>query len=161
MTSAKRNSKQHAGVALATGKPAARLPHVHLATDAWTITSATPPDASLLDVAVLEQLLPGALGRYVLPADAVLTSASWAVDLKALLRAEARCGTAAARSRHHHVTVERAIEEDVVADEAADASDEDEEDDELDDDCGQDDDDANNPEEDWGSDEDEPADKGK
>lgn len=44
---------------------------VHQQRDGWVVTSATPPDQSILDVDTLETCLPGFLGTYVYPRDAV------------------------------------------------------------------------------------------
>jgi hypothetical protein len=51
--------------------------HVHNAGDGWTITSDLPCAALVRDpdAQVLERRLPGRLGRYVLPRDAVFASA--------------------------------------------------------------------------------------
>ena len=43
----------------------------HAEGDEWTITSHTPVDRSLLEVDVLDIALPGKLGTYILPKDAV------------------------------------------------------------------------------------------
>jgi len=46
--------------------------HVHMETTDLKITSDSPIDSALLDAEVLDAELPGLLGRYPLPADAVL-----------------------------------------------------------------------------------------
>ena len=64
--------RRKSGVRLSTSTDGVRVEaHVHVAHDGWTITSRTPVDESLLTVDVLDRLLPGPLGCFVLPADAV------------------------------------------------------------------------------------------
>ena len=63
-----------AGLALATEVAVAQpRKYVHHATATWCITSNLPCAALLReDVEVLDRLLPGALGRYIYPADAAI-----------------------------------------------------------------------------------------
>ena len=60
------------GIHLGSGKEKAVGPHVHAQGETWAITSKHPVDESLLTVDVLERLLPGCLGAYVYPHDAVM-----------------------------------------------------------------------------------------
>ena len=60
------------GIYLVSGKLGARpLPHVHATGPQWRITSKVPID-KVAEVDVLNRVLPGLLGRYIYPRDAVL-----------------------------------------------------------------------------------------
>ena len=60
------------GIALASGKSVVKpLPHVHASGPEWTITSKVSID-KVAEVDILNRVLPGLLGRYIYPKDAVL-----------------------------------------------------------------------------------------
>jgi hypothetical protein len=129
------------GVALADGcDGAVPRAHVHVALDDFVVTSDVPCDASLLHAPVLDRALPGALGRYVLPADAVLhlarRQATTAADLRDLLAREeaalaARTAAVASHAQQLHLSVAAPTEEDAAA---PPADDDDDDDDDGDDD---------------------------
>jgi hypothetical protein len=143
----KRRISTTIGVAIGDGREAPRLPHVHAATDAWEITSACPiEDVLTLDVdAVLDKVLPGRLGFYVYPVDAVLCCKNehgnirdtTTTDLDRTMRSERVC-VDEADLVFHHLTVSAPVhaeeededetmeEEDVLADESEDDQAEDE-----------------------------------
>lgn len=98
------------GVALRDGLATPGLPHVHAATAAWEITSATSVEGLLQVDAVLDRALPGRLGCYVYPADAVLRCkdargrllpTTTPEDVAALLHAERVHEDEAGLVRHH------------------------------------------------------------
>ena len=117
------------GIALATGAVGVRAgAHVHASGDGWEIRSAVPvTEEALLGAPVLDAILPGALGRYVYPEDAVLVSA---LPWKELCARE-RVTEVVEEARVNHLSVATpvdavpAVEEDEDEDE-----DEDEEEDE-------------------------------
>jgi hypothetical protein len=81
------------GVVLASGaEVVAPRAHIHARGDAWVISSDVAIGLDLLDTEVLDRVLPGALGRYILPSDAVLHRPAYAVtrvhDLAELIRSE-------------------------------------------------------------------------
>ena len=61
------------GIALATNTAGvAPRAHVHANGEGWLITSDVPLE-DLLHTDILDRMLPGVLGRYIYPKDAVLT----------------------------------------------------------------------------------------
>tara|TARA_B110000046_G_scaffold85704_1_gene93738 strand:- start:581 stop:1072 length:492 start_codon:yes stop_codon:yes gene_type:complete len=99
------------GVALADGREGVPAKaHVHMACGAWQITSSVPCGPALLEADVLDRALPGALGRYVYPADAVLCVPSKQTtvraDLERLLAAE-RVDDALEEAHVNHLSVSR------------------------------------------------------
>ena len=86
------------GLQIATMRSGARRgAYVHLEVPReWRITSDVPVEA-MLDADVLDERLPGLLGSYVLPRDAVFETIgarrTYAGDYRALYEAEARVGT--------------------------------------------------------------------
>ena len=81
------------GVVLVSGAEAvAPRAHIHARGDAWVISSDVAIGLDLLDTEVLDRVLPGALGRYILPSDAVLHRPAYAVtrvhDLAELIKSE-------------------------------------------------------------------------
>lgn len=128
--------RRRTGVALADGRESVPAkPHVHMACDAWQITSSVPCGPALLEADVLDRALPGALGRYVYPADAVLCVPSkqttLRADLERLLAAE-RVEDALEEARVNHLSVSRPegekteADEEEEEDEASDVEEEDE-----------------------------------
>ena len=113
--------RRRTGVALADGRESVPVqPHVHMACDAWQITSSVPCGPALLEADVLDRALPGALGRYFYPADAVLCvpskQATLRADLERLLAAE-RVEDALEEARVNHLSVSRLEGETMEADE--------------------------------------------
>ena len=87
-------------------KGAPKRKHVHVRQHGWTVTSNVPVEA-LLDAEVLDRALPGWLGRYVLPADAVVHyDDGRRVDWDALLASETLPDEDDAVASHHHVVAE-------------------------------------------------------
>jgi hypothetical protein len=137
------------GVALADGRDGvATLAHVHAALDDFVVTSDVPCDASLLDAPVLGRALPGALGRYLLPVDAVLhlprRHATTVADLRDLVAREeaalaARTAAVASHAQQLHLSVAAPTAEDATA-LAADEEEEDDDEQGDDDDEGGDED---------------------
>lgn len=92
---------------------------VHAETEEWTITSDTPVGPAMLDVPLLSRQLPGRLGCYVYPADAVFSlrnkkSTSSADFSRAVADEEAGVGKRQAwggRGVLRHVTVVMSPEE--------------------------------------------------
>jgi hypothetical protein len=132
-----------AGLALATEAAVARpRKYVHHTTAAWRITSRLPCAALVReDVEVLDRRLPGALGRYVYPADAAIHRRDGAplelAEWRAWLAAEAEAAaTPPATILQHHLTVccvsrkEEEEEEDEEEDEEEEDDEEDEEEEE-------------------------------
>ena len=83
------------GVRLACGLPGAPVGrHVHLAHEDWAITSDVAPDDPAMLDALLDVALPGAVGCYVYPRDAVLhlpaARATGAADLQRVLQRHGR-----------------------------------------------------------------------
>ena len=122
------------GVALATmhdGVPQGSF--VHQEDEHWCITSNVPVQ-DLLDCAVLDELLPGSLGTYVYPSDAVLCRKERTTttgDVQTLIETRRRDAYVESRWRANPMTV--------VATDTNDASDSsDEEDDEDDPDASED-----------------------
>ena len=109
---ATRRAPPRVGVRLANLSEGARAgAHVHAATAEWAITSdaCAADDARVLDGALLDRALPGALGCYVYPADAVLclldratTTAADAAGLVRRYAEEAHALAAEARARRAH-----------------------------------------------------------
>jgi len=132
------------GISLDTLAAAAAREHVHAETEAWRITSRVPVGPELLDCPVLESPLPGRLGCFVLPQDAVLDMPSKARvtrrDLNGILDSErvaAGAGARAPRQKQRAAPPGRAEGDDPSVggdtDAEADDDDEDDEDDDEDD----------------------------
>ena len=133
------------GVALVDGREGvASLPHVHAQGDDWVVTSAVAPnDESLLTAAVVECPLPGALGRFVLPHDAVFhmprkRGPTTRADLDAVQRREAASMPVDRDDLVvHHVTVEE-LGRDAIAETHLEEEEEEEEDDDQEEECEED-----------------------
>lgn len=107
--------------------------HVHNETDTWTITSTVPID-DVIHTTVLDRILPGLLGAFVYPDDAVFSMKkkreTTCSDLRRVLQEES-----SNRQTHGHIN-HISIREDLAARE--DPSDEEEEDEEAEDEEGDD-----------------------
>lgn len=110
------------GIRLSTGRPASVRAHVHLSTDEWKITS----DVRVEDVStapkVLDRILPGRLGSFVYPDDAVFSlrnaRRTSLADLDATLCAERSIRRRSERMNHISVAKEDApLEEEASEDE--------------------------------------------
>lgn len=112
--------------------------HVHLRSDAWCVTSQFAPDDDWCDVA--DVILPGRLGRYVYPSDAVFSVNEKAHTSVQDWRDAVRCETemvrgTSMRSRVNHLSaaaasdMDAAVVEDDEDDEDDVEADEDDEDD--------------------------------
>jgi hypothetical protein len=124
------------GVALAGGREGAAVErHVHATGSTWTITSTVPCGPALLEAEVLDRLLPGALGRYVYPADAVLhitgKTATRRADFDALLQEEEVVADAEEQARVNHLSVARPVAQAESEEEESDDEEGGEEDDEV------------------------------
>ena len=91
---------------LATLRTGAPKRHGHVRAHGWTVTSNVPIEA-LLDAEVLDRALPGWLGRYVLPSDAVVHyDDGRRVDWDALIASETLPDEDDAPHNHHVVSAE-------------------------------------------------------
>ena len=100
--------------------------HIHAQGGNWTITSNVPIGMELLDADLLEKTLPGALGTYILPADAVFHMTDRKITQKGdfldrmrneeeLQYHDDECSIAIPRLNHY--SVRTASDEDGIADE--------------------------------------------
>jgi hypothetical protein len=117
------------GVRLACGTAGAPVgAHVHLAHEDWAITSDVAPDDPAMLDALLDAVLPGAVGCYVYPRDAVLhltaAPATDAADVQRVLQRHRRRERAGRHRRLNQRTVAPASADDSATDDDDDAGDE-------------------------------------
>jgi hypothetical protein len=124
------------GVRLACGTAGARVgAHVHLAHEDWAITSdVAPGDPAMLD-ALLDAVLPGAVGCYVYPRDAVLhlpaQAATGAADLQRVLARHRRERADGGRRLNQRTVASVADGEGSAASDASSSDDDDDDDDDV------------------------------